>query len=174
MSRIGMISGLGIRPNIIMRDFLPGYLMDKFLLLWLKKYSGENLQSDLGDDVITVNGKDWITTRIPDTDATFSVPENATFLAADGSDEFWFDGEGNLQQKTFTQLIESTTLRTFVKYTDFEPYEISAIGILKADAVLTENDIILVTRAFKLWAQYWGLELMEQGYMKDNRILLED
>jgi uncharacterized protein (TIGR02145 family) len=129
--------------------------------------------------------KDWLTKVIPDTTAaTFTVPDNATYIAADviedawmtdlapGDESFWFSN-GTLTPMDFEDLISSNTSRTFIKYTDFAPYEISAIGILKADAVLTEADKIELTRYFKLWTQYWGYTMMDSGYMKDNRILLE-
>jgi len=102
----------------------------------------------------------------------FNVTDNATYLNADGTDDFWFTAGNVLDQKTFTELIESTTLRTFVKYTDFEPYEISAIGILKAGEVLTEAEQTELDTFFKLWVQYWGTTMSETGYMKDNRILI--
>jgi uncharacterized protein (TIGR02145 family) len=91
---------------------------------------------------------------------------------APGDESFWFSN-GTLTPMDFEDLISSNTSRTFIKYTDFAPYEISAIGILKADAVLTEADKIELTRYFKLWTQYWGYTMMDSGYMKDNRILLE-
>lgn len=149
---------------------LPPSLRNKFLFLWTGRYNGDNLLDDLSSAVITVTGRDWATSAIPDTTATFAVPDNATFLAADGTDDFWFNGSNVLQQKTFTELIESTTLRTFVKYTDFEPYYVSAIGILKNGEVITEGEKIVLNRYFKLWFLYWG-DAMDSGYMKDNRSL---
>jgi len=154
---------------------LPRTLLDKFLFLWTGKYDGDDLLSDLDASVITVTGKNWITKTIPqDTEATFAVPDNATYLAADGTDDWWFNGAGVLQQKTHADLIISTTMRTFIKYNDFDPYYVSAIGILKDGEVITEADEIVLNRFFKLWVQYWGLEMMLSGYMKDNRTFIED
>lgn len=148
---------------------MPKALRDKFLFLWTGGYSGNDLKDRLGSSaVISVTGKDWTTRYIPqNTSATFSVPDNATFLSADG-DNFWFDTLDVRQQKTHADLIASTTMRTFVKYADFEPYNIYAIGILKAGEIITDADKITLNKFFKLWAEYWG-ELMDSGYMKDNR-----
>lgn len=156
------------RPKI---DYLPEALRDKFLFLWTGDYDGDNLKDSLGSDaVVTVSGKDWITRYIPqDTEATFSVPDNATFLAADGTDDFWFNASDVLQQKSHGNLIASTTLRTFIKYADFDPYNIYAAGILKAGEVITDAEKVILNRFFKLWANYWGV-LMDSGYTKDNRI----
>lgn len=145
-------------------------LKAKFLLLWTGKFDGDNLLSDLDDSVITVTGKDFTTKYIPqDSEATFAVTDNASYLAADGTDDFWFDGANALLQKTFAELIASTTQRTFVKYTDFEPYNVSAIGILKEGEELTEDDKNRLSSYFKLSVQYWGIEFSEYGYFKDNR-----
>lgn len=158
----------GIQVSKRSSDVLLGDLLFKFLYLWNGRYSGHNSLSNIDETSITVSGKDWSSKHIPDTSATFSVPVG--YLSAD-TDNFWFS-TGTPLQKTFTELIESATLRTFVKYTDFEPYTISAIGILKPGEVLTEDDKILLTSYFKLWTQYWGETMMDTGYMKDNRILI--
>lgn len=121
----------------------------------------------LATGALCAYNNDW--NNVEHIDATFSVPNNATFLAADGTDDFWFDGSNVLQQKIRADLIASTTLRTFIKYSDFEPYNIYGIGILKTGETLTEADKIKLNRYFKLWAEYWG-ELMDSGYMKDNRV----
>ena len=156
-------------------DALPATLKAKFLFLWTGKYYENNLLNDLGSEVITVTGKDWTGKSIPpETTATFAVPDNATFVAADGAEDFWFDVADTLQQKTHAELIASETLRSFVKYTDFEPYNISAIGILKDGEVLTEDDKVVLNIFFKLWVQYWETTMMESGYMKDNRTFIED
>lgn len=153
---------------------LPAYLRAKFLYLWTGRYSGDNLLNNLGAEVITVTGKDWSTVYIsPGTTATFAVPDNATFLAADGTDDFWFDVTDNPQAKTHAELIASETTRTFVKYNDFDPFNISAIGILKDGETLTDADKIKLNIYFKLWVQYWGTIMMESGHMKDNRTFVE-
>ncbi len=150
---------------------LPFALRSKFLFIWTGKYDGDNLKDDLGGAaVITVTGKDWTTNFIPPTTAaTFAVPDNATFLAADGVDDFWFNANNTLLQKTHANLIASTTTRTFIKYADTAPHNVIGIGILKAGETLTDGEKIKLNRYFRLWAEYWG-EMMDSGYMKSNRI----
>lgn len=154
---------------------LPSALRAKFLFLWSGKYDGDNLKDDLGGAaVITVTDKDWTTNFIPPTTAaTFAVPDNATFLAADGADDFWFDASDTLLQKTHANLIASTTARTFIKYADVTPHNVIGIGILKAGETLTDGEKIKLNRYFRLWAEYWG-ELMDSGYVKSNRIVGEE
>jgi hypothetical protein len=166
---------LGKRLGKRIKAGLPGYLKDKFLYLWTGRYDGDNLLNNLGTEVITVTGKDWSTIYIsPDTTATFAVPDNATFIAADGTDNFWFDVADTLLQKTHTNLIESTTERTFVYYADEEPYNIHSIGILKDGETISEAEQIILTKYFKLWVQYWSTVMMEVGHLKTNRTLIED
>jgi lysophospholipase L1-like esterase len=169
---IGSINRICISASI--RKGLPIALKNKFLFLWTGNYSSGNLKNSLGSDVITITDKDFTTNIIPSTTtATFAVPDNATYLGADGTDDFWYNNSDVLQQKTFADLIASTTLRSFIKYSDFAPYYIYAIGILKEGEVLTEADKIALNKYFKLWAEYWGV-LMDSGYMKDNRVGSED
>lgn len=150
-------------------DTLPKELKEKFLFLWTAKV-GDNLANLLGTDQVTITGKDFTTSYITaETEATFAVPDNATYLAADGADDFWFNSSGVLQQKTLTDLISATPQRTFFKYADFAPFNGYALGILKAGESLTDSDKVRLNRYFKLWAEYWG-EFMDSGYMKDNRI----
>lgn len=167
----GIGHGIGIPFAAGRPAGLPAALRAKFLFLWTGKYDGDNLKDDLGGAaVITVTGKDFITRHIPpDTAATFAVPDNATFLAADGADDFWFNASDVLQHKTHGNLIASTTLRTLIKYADTEPYYVYGIGILKEGEILTDGEKIMLNTYFRLWAEYWG-ELMDSGYMKDNRI----
>lgn len=174
INRIGFqLNNLGISGRRM--QGLPASVRSKFLFLWTGRYVADDLANDLDEDVITVTGKDWTSKFIsPDTEAIFSVPDNATYLGADGADNFWFDGSDILQTKTHADLIASTTERTFVKYADFEPYNVYAIGILKEGEILSDSDKNTLTRFFKLWVQYWGTVLSEGGYMKDNRELIED
>jgi hypothetical protein len=150
---------------------LPAALRAKFLFLWSGKYDGDNLKDDLGGAaVITVTGKDWTDRFIPPTtSATFAVPDNATFLAADGADDFWFNSSNTRLQKTHANLIASTSARTFIKYADTAPHNVYGIGILKDGETLTDGEKIKLNRYFRLWAEYWG-EMMDSGYMKSNRI----
>lgn len=165
---IGNRVGRGMSKNK-----LSAALLAKFLFLWTGRYDGDDLLSDLSSDVITVTDKDWTGRYIPPTtSATIAVPDTSTYVDADGSDDFWFDGSDVLQEKTHADLIASETSRTFVKYSDFDPYNVYAIGILNAGETLTDSDKIELNRYFKLWVQYWGTTMMDSGYMKDNRILI--
>ena len=169
---LGIGTGLGKGG---LHNGLPTALKAKFLFLWTGKFSGDNLKNDLDATVITVTGKDFTSRFIPgDSEATFAVPDNATYIAADGADDLWFNVADVLQQLAVADLIAGSTARTFVKYSDFEPYDIRAIGILKTASTLTEADQLVLTKYFKLWTQYFGYTMFETGYMKDNRILLED
>jgi len=142
----------------------------KFLYLWTGKFSNNTLVSDINSFNISISNKDFNTVYIPSTtNATFAVPDSKSFIDADKIDQFWFKNNV-LQQKTFADLISSTTCRTFIKYTNSEPYNISIIGILNKDVVLTEKDKIEMNSYFQLWCEYWG-ELMDSGYMKDNRTI---
>lgn len=128
-------------------------------------------------DVLIVTNKDWSTKYIPpDTTATFAIMNDEIYIDADNVyDNFWlapYVGTPVLNEKTHSDLISSETTRTFVKYSDFSPYNIYSIGILKAGAVLTDSDKIELNKYFKLWVQYWGTTMMDSGYMKDNRTLI--
>jgi len=168
LNKLGRLNRLTSKQQ--RKDFLPGSLREKFLLLWTGEYTGDDLKDSLGSEaVITVTGKDWTTPHIPqESEATFSVPNVAAFIAADGHDDFWFNSSDVLQQKTHSNLISGMTFRTFVKYSDFAPYNVFAIGILKEGEILMEAEKHWLNRYFKLDAHYWG-ELMVTGYIKDNR-----
>jgi hypothetical protein len=152
-------------------DALPATLEAKFLFLWTGKYNEDNLLNDLGSEEIAVTGKDWITKYIPPiTTATFAVPDNATFLGADGTDDFWFNVANTLLQKSHADLIASETERTFIKYSDFPPYNVYAIGILKDGEILTDEEKNIISKYFKLWIFYFGV-FSDYGYLKDNRTI---
>lgn len=172
MSSPGRTIGLRVGAKKPKNKLSP-LLLAKFLYLWTGRYSGDNLLSDIDTAVITVTGKDWTGLIIPSTtSATFAVPNNATYIAADGIDDFWFDAADAPQAITHADLIASETMQTFVKYNDFDPFNISAIGILKDGEVLTDANKIELNIYFKLWVQYWGTTMMDTGYMKDNRTLV--
>jgi hypothetical protein len=165
---MGIGIGIGLGLSSRRAEGLSPDLLAKFELLWEAGYNGDNLQSIINSDVITVTGKDWTGKFIPETtSATFAVPNNATYLACDGTDDFLFDDEDTLIQNTFADLIGYDPQRTFIKYSDFEPYEVSKWGILKADAVLTDGDKNELSRYFKLHIMYFD-EWNDYGYNKDN------
>jgi hypothetical protein len=145
-------------------------LQAKFEFIWNGLIVDNTLISLFNGGMINITNKDFSTSYIPPTTvATFSILDNDTFIAADAIDDFWYNSSGVLQQKTHSDLINSTTSRTFVNYSNTEPYNIIGIGILKADAILTDDDKVELNEYFKLWAEYWGV-MMDSGYMKDNRI----
>lgn len=167
ISNIG-ISNIGFNKR--RSGGLPSYLKDKFLFLWTGRFDGDNLKNDLGSGVITVTNKDFSTLSIPSTSsATFAVPDNATYLAADGTDDFWFDSGDTLQQKTFDDLIGTDNPRTIIKYSNYAPYRVYWIGILKTGETLSDADKDALSRYFQLWMYYFSDELNDNGYLKDNR-----
>ena len=171
LNRMNILNRVGIPANCII-DFLPAATKAKFREMWSpgNVNSSGNMVGLINGYILTVTGKDYTTNYIPDTsEATFAVPDNATFIADDGTDTFWSNASNVLQQKTVTHLISSTTLRTFIKYADFAPFNVFLIGILKAGEVITDNEKVILNRYFKLDKEYWGV-LMDSGYMKDNRI----
>lgn len=168
MLKIGISNSIGSGSFV---DVLPEELKAKFLFLWTGKVDGDHLLNDLGEDFITITGKDFTGSIIPpNTEATFAVPENATYLAADGSDDWWFSVADILQQKTHEDLISGTTGRTFIKYADFPPYNVYIIGILKTGETLTDDEKNTLSRYFKLWLFYFGT-YSDYGYLKDNRTI---
>jgi hypothetical protein len=160
--------GLGLsKANIF--PGLPKELLDKLLYIWSSKYDMDDLASDIDDAVITVSSRDWVTNYIPETtEATFSIPDDEDFIAADGDDEFWVE-DGVIQEKTFDDLIDLESENTIVKYTGYAPYRIDGLAIKHPDAVWTEKDKDILTRYFKLWPSHFGT-MRDFGYMKDNRI----
>lgn len=147
---------------------LPDTLLAKLLYLWTGKYDGDDLLNDLDTSVITVTAKDWATKYINSSSAaTFAVPNNATYIDADGSDDFWFDGVDAPIEASLTQLISYDPQRTFIKYADFDPYHVYAIGILKTGEVLTDEEKNILSTYFKLHIFYFGV-LNDYGYLKDN------
>jgi len=151
--------------------FLPLALRSKFLFLWTGNISGNRLLNDLGTGYITITDKDFTSRYLPYiSEATFSVPDNSTYKDADGTDDFWFDSSDVLKNVTISDLIASSTEHTFVKYSDFDPFHIYAIGILKNGVTLTEAEKNTISSLFKLWIFYFGT-LSDFGYYKDNRTI---
>jgi hypothetical protein len=143
-------------------------LLAKFLYLWTGKYNGDNLLSDLSSDEITVTSKDWTSRYIDSSSSsTFAVPIGTTYLNADGSDDFWYNISDVRQQRTLADLIGYDPQRTFIKYADFDPFHVYAIGILKTGETLTDDDKNKLSHFFKLHMFYFGV-LNDHGYMKDN------
>ena len=146
--------------------------LSKVLFLWSGKFDGDNLLSDIDDTVITVTGKDFATTYIPYTSAaTFAVPDNATYEAAD-DDLMWFDSSETPKTVAIKQLVNFDYTRTIIKYDDESPYHVRGIMILKDGEVLTADEIDRMHRDFGLWV-YWGDVENENGHYKDNRTIVD-
>lgn len=146
----------------------PALLKAKMLILFTGGISGSTLLSEIGADVITVAGKDFTTNTIPsDSTATFTLPNNATYRAAD-TDNLWFTEAGASRNVTVSELIGYDFARTVVCYSSTSPHNIQWIGLLAADATLSEAEVNLLHRAFRLhifWSGTWN----DYGYFKDNR-----
>jgi hypothetical protein len=163
--------GLGLH-KYNQRSWITPELRDKFLFLWTGKFDGDNLLSDLDSTAITVTGKDFTTSYIPYTSAaTFAVPDNATFEAAD-TDLMWFDSGGTPKTIAVKQLVNFDYERTLIKFDDSSPYHVRMIGILKAGETLTEDEVDRVHRGFYLWVYWSGVE-NDYGHYKDNRTIVD-
>ena len=146
----------------------PALIRDKMLFLWTGGISDNTLLSEVGSDVITLTGKDFTTNIIPATSAaTLTLPNNVTCRAAD-TDYLWFTEAGASRNVTVAELIGYDFARTVVCYSSTSPHNIQWIGLLQADATLSEAEINLMHRAFRLhifWSGTWN----DYGYFKDNR-----
>ena len=146
----------------------PALIRDKMLILWTGGISGATLLSEVGSDVITVAGKDFTTNYIPPTSvSTLTMPDTAAYKAAD-TDNLWFTEAGVARNVTVAELIGYDFARTVVCYSSTSPHNIQWIGLLQADATLSEAEINLLHRTFRLhifWSGTWN----DYGYFKDNR-----
>lgn len=141
-----------------------------FEFLWIGEVQGNFLMDATRGLWITVHDKDFTGSFIPaDSTATFQMFSTPDLINADEPDHFWYDNMGNGLQKTVTQLIDSDPTRTVVKYSVVEPYDITAIGLLKAGVALTEEQMNLLHHDFLLWV-FWSGVFNDFGYVKDNKI----
>lgn len=130
-----------------------------FDYLWtgLVSYAGPDyLVSESSDRrKITITNRDFSTTWIPgDSTATFTLPLDADFIA-DDLDGLWFTG-GVQNNITVTDLVTGE-YRTVVKYANSPPYDITAIGLLKAGAIFTTALESELAADFDLWLFWLGL-----------------
>ena len=58
--------------------------------------------------------------------------------------------------------------RTFVKYNDNAPHDVSVMGILKSGETLTDYDKDKISNLFRLWVLYFS-EWNDNGFLKENR-----
>jgi len=128
-----------------------------FLWTGLVSYEGPDyLISDLPDRrKITVTGRDFGGTYIPGgSAATFTLPTDADFVA-DDLDHLWF--VGGVQQNVTANDLVTGEYRTVVKFANAPPYDITAIGLLKHDAVFTSTLEDELAADFDLWLFWMGL-----------------
>jgi len=132
---------------------------DYFSFLWIGRtsfYNPDYLISESPDRrAITVLGRDFDTTYIPGgSTALFTLPTDVDFIA-DDLDNLWFTG--GLQNNVTVDELITGDYRTVVKYANDSPYDISAIGLLRNDAIFTlelENELAC---DFDLWLFWLGL-----------------
>lgn len=158
--------GIGVRRRLIYPS-LSQATKNKFLVLWLGDFQGDNLLSNTNSNIIQVTNRDFVTTYIPATsESTFSLPDTEEYRSAD-SDNFWFSGE-NVLEKTTAQLVASDLNNTIVKYSDIEPYHIWGIAILKSGETLTSDEYNALSYTLWLHWLYFGTT-NDYGHLKDNR-----
>ncbi|MFY9110506.1 MAG: phage tail tube protein [Desulfomonilia bacterium] len=142
-----------------------------FEFLWVGEVQGNFLIDRLHGYRIEVTGKDFTGAFIPyGSFATFRMGNVPDLIQADEADHFWYDIAGDGLQKTFTELIDEDPTRTVVRYSEVEPYDITAIGLLKEGVTLTEEQMNLLHHDFLLWV-FWSGVFNDFGYVKDNKIL---
>lgn len=157
--------GYGIQSRSL-GIILSASLKAKFLDLWGVSSDG-SLYNIIGSDSLTINNKDWSGNYIPyDSSATFNIPNEAAFINADADDNLWYNG--SIQDVTVSNLIGVDWTRTFVKYANNSPYNITLIGILKAGETLTDADKNQLSSYFSLYFLYFGI-WNDNGYAKQNR-----
>lgn len=142
-----------------------------FDYLWIGQVVGDYLISETDGRRITIIGKDFAGIYIPDSSvATFQLAADPDFILDDAPDHFWFDAGGNQNIITLADLIGADYTRTFIKYANFSPYNVYAIGLLNSGVVLTPAQIDELHEYFWLWL-FWSGVLNDYGFLKDNRLL---
>jgi hypothetical protein len=144
------------------------YLHDMLDFLWMGAIDNNLLLSVIGNRKITVTGKDFLTTYIPEgSTATFRITDDAVMRACDDIDNLWFVPGGVQKDVTVGGLIGGD-YRTIVKYNNIAPFDIYMIGTIKKGLVLTQNQINSISKDFQL-SLLWSGEYNDFGYLKDNR-----
>ncbi len=137
--------------------------------LWIGQIVGNDLISETDGRKIAITGKDFITTYIPYSSvATFKLPLDPDFVA-DDTDGLWFTG-GVQNSVTTSNLVDTDFARSIIKFQNEDPYDISAIAILKSTVTLTSAQIDQLSQTFYLWL-FWSGFYNDNGYLKDNRLL---
>jgi len=163
------IGGVTISPLINLgarrSGGLSSDLLAKFLALWEVQSDG-SLKNIAGSDDLTINNKDWSGSYIPYTSsATFNIPNTVDFQNAD-SDNLWYNS--GVLDVTVNDLVDTNWSRTFVKYSNTSPYNITKFGILKSGETLTDSDKNNLSAYFMLDIYYFGV-WNDYGYLKENR-----
>lgn len=162
--------GIGLNNSRGNSIGLPSELADLFSVLWTTIVVGNELPSLDGNNIVIADKDFSVTNYIPsDSLATFSLPDIEA-LKTDDEDGLWYDAEGVARQVTVQDLISQDYTRTLVKYSNFEPYNIDWIGILKSTAEPTAQQLNLLHRYFQLWF-LWAGTINDYGVLKDNRAL---
>lgn len=149
---------------------LPPDLAELFSILWTTTVEGDELPSQDGNNIVITDKDFTVTSHVPaGSEATFSLPDVAG-LKVDDEDNLWFDESGNVLQLTVTDLVGQDYTRTLVKYSNFEPYNIDWIGVLKSTANPTTDQWNQLYRYFQLWFLREGT-IHDYGVLKENRTL---
>ena len=132
---------------------------DYFSFLWIGRtsfYNPDYLVSEAADRrTIEVLNRDFDTTYIPGgSSSIFKLVADADFIA-DDLDNLWFI-DGVQKDVTVNDLITGD-YRTVVKYANEAPYDISAIGLLRHDAIFTPELEDELVGDFDLWLFWLGL-----------------
>lgn len=141
-----------------------------FSYLWIGTVSGLYLVSERPDQrKITITSKDFTSDYIPySSSSTFSLPADSDFIA-DDTDNLWFTA-GVPNSVSVSDLADSDYSRTLVKCSHEDPYDITAIGLLRNALTLTASQTNQIHQYFQLWI-YWSGYYNDYGYLKDNRLL---
>lgn len=154
-------------PTIVSEPWFE-YLKDILDFLWIGSVDNNYLLSVIGNRKITVTGKDFLTTYIPESStATFRITDDAIMRADDDIDNIWFVPGGIQKDVTVSNLIGGD-YRTIVKYNNISPFDIYMIGLIKHGLVLTVNQVNSISRDLQL-SILWSGVYNDYGYLKDNR-----
>lgn len=167
---IGNVIGIPFRRRY--KKGLSPALKAKFLALGDFEIVSGELINILGTGNLVVTGTEWAgKIMLSNETATIAIPNDADFIAADGTDAFWYDS--TIQQKTAYELISTFNSRTFIKYTnelnDDDLHELSYWGILKDGETLTQTDENNLSAYFDLDVYYFGY-LNDYGVIKERII----
>jgi hypothetical protein len=145
------------------------YWISQMDLLWLGKVIGNQLIDISGNDNhIAITNKDFTGNSIPgSSSSTFQIPNSAGLIAND-TDNIWFDLAEANRDVTVSEMNGYDFSRTIVIYSNVAPFNVKGIGLLKSTVALTQTQINLLHRNFKL-SIFWSGVLNDFGYVKDNR-----